>query len=151
MLAVELKSTGTAKDTSNKEEMVLLGPTPNIVKSEGQQISKKDLLQLSKTSLQAQLANCKMNEFHSAVSRQVKKASQEKKVHIYMYARALNFTPNFKAGSHFCDSFVFLFTCAYTSQVKSRLQYQGCTVKSPNSIALHVYYYDVTSKQFIVY
>jgi hypothetical protein len=76
-------------DEQPRKEEVPISKAAASTKSEekkavdAKEIPKKEILQLAKTNLQAQIANCKINTFHSALSGLVNCASKEKKVYFW--------------------------------------------------------------------
>lgn len=83
-----MHSSFIAADVS-MDEKVVTKPKPVAMKASGdnlsvqrncKDVSKKELLQLSKTNLQAQQANCRWNQFNSILSILVNKATEEGQV-----------------------------------------------------------------------
>lgn len=73
------------KDVPVQPEAPVAIPDASLKDENLKQLSKKELLKLAKTNMQAQLANCKLNAFHAAISRLVKRAEEEGKVKYITY------------------------------------------------------------------
>ena len=70
---------------TNKTTAATTKDMPSSNGTKRKEISKQYLLRLGKTNLQAQQANCKLNQFNSTLSSLVKRSSEEQQVNDFIY------------------------------------------------------------------